>query len=56
MTDDQIRGAQPTDTLDDLYPGSGAVTDAWNAWLAQPSLPFPVKDATEPMFTEGATP
>lgn len=25
-------GLRPTDELDDLYPGSGAVLAAWNAW------------------------
>lgn len=25
-------GADPDDSLDDLYPGSGAVTDAWGTW------------------------
>ena len=25
-------GARPDDTLDDIYPGSGAVTRAWESW------------------------
>lgn len=28
----EVVGAQPDDTFDDLYPGTGAVTDAWNEW------------------------
>lgn len=31
-------GARPDDTLDDLFPGSGAVTEAWERWRGQPSL------------------
>lgn len=33
-----VIGADPADTLDDLYPGSLAVTRAWDAWCAQGSL------------------
>lgn len=35
-----VLGAQPTDTLDDLYPGSGAVTAAWRSWCAARPLDF----------------
>lgn len=28
----EMLGAQPDDTLDDLFPGTGAITDAWNEW------------------------
>lgn len=28
----EMLGAQPGDTLDDLFPGTGAVSDAWAAW------------------------
>lgn len=28
----EVLGMEPSDTLVDLYPGSGAVTDAWNEW------------------------
>ena len=28
----ELLGADPTDTLDDLFPGTGAVTQAWDAW------------------------
>jgi hypothetical protein len=31
-------GAEPDDELDDLFPGSGNVGRAWNAWCAQPGL------------------
>lgn len=30
----EMLGAEPEDTLDDLYPGTGAVTKAWQAWRA----------------------
>lgn len=32
-------GAERDDTLVDMFPGSGAVTDAWDRWCAQPSFP-----------------
>ena len=28
----EMMGAEPDDTLDDLYPGTGAVTRAWTKW------------------------
>lgn len=31
----EMLGLEPTDDLDDLFPGSGAVTRAWEAWRAQ---------------------
>lgn len=36
----EMLGAEPTDTLDDLFPGTGAVARAWEAWrlLCQDSL------------------
>ena len=34
----EVMGAQRDDELDDLYPGSGAVTRAWRSWCAQPEL------------------
>jgi hypothetical protein len=40
----QVLGAHPTDTLDDLFPGSGAVGAAWAEWIGQqspmPTLPL----------------
>jgi hypothetical protein len=33
-------GARPGDALDDLYPGSGAVTRAWEQYTAQLRLPL----------------
>lgn len=33
-----VLGAHPDDELCDLFPGTGAVTQAWDAWRAQPSL------------------
>lgn len=31
----EVVGAEPTDTLDDIFPGTGAVTDAWRNWCTQ---------------------
>lgn len=31
-------GAEPFDDLDDLFPGSGNVSRAWESWCAQPGL------------------
>ena len=31
-------GARPDDTLDDLFPGSGQVTETWEEWRLQPGL------------------
>lgn len=28
----EVLGMEPADTLVDIYPGTGAVTDAWEAW------------------------
>jgi hypothetical protein len=33
-----VLNLQPGDTLDDLYPGSGAITLAWDRWQAQRAL------------------
>lgn len=33
-------GAEPHDSLEDLFPGSGAVARAWERWRAQPTLPI----------------
>lgn len=30
-----ILGAEPGDTLDDLFPGTGAVTAAWREWVGE---------------------
>jgi hypothetical protein len=30
-----VMGCEPHDDLDDLYPGSGAVTAAWGSWRSQ---------------------
>ncbi len=40
-------GAQPQDTLDDLFAGSGAVGRAWDRWCLQPSLPVSRSPAAE---------
>ena len=31
----EMMGALPTDTLDDLYPGTGAISAAWSEWCAE---------------------
>ena len=36
----EILGADPTDELHDLFPGTGAVSRAWETWKAQPWLPL----------------
>ena len=36
----QLLGAGPGDTLDDLFPGSGAVTRAWASYTRQPDPPL----------------
>lgn len=33
-----VLGAEPTDELHDLFPGTGAVTQAWDAWRSQLNL------------------
>lgn len=48
-------GAEPTDELHDMFPGSGAVSAAWQTFQAQSPLAFPVQDTTERMFEEDAT-
>lgn len=37
----QMLGMKPEDELDDLFPGSGAVTSAWEKWRAQIGLECP---------------
>lgn len=37
----EMLGMEPDDHLVDLYPGSGAVTAAWNAWRAEIRLGVP---------------
>lgn len=34
----EVLGMNHDDELDDLYPGTSAVTEAWEAWRSQPSL------------------
>ncbi len=34
----EVVGAEPGDELCDLFPGSGAVTQAWDAWSSQPQI------------------
>jgi hypothetical protein len=34
----EVLGAQPSDELVDVFPGSGAVGEAWRAWCAQGQL------------------
>lgn len=46
----ELIGADPDDELWDLYPGTGAVTDAWHAWRAAPSLLTPTPADAEPLW------
>ena len=39
-------GATPEDAVDDLFPGSGAVGEAWSAYCAQVPLAFPAAHDT----------
>jgi hypothetical protein len=39
-----LLGAAPGDTLDDLFPGSGAVSRAWAAYTRQEPSPTPAVD------------
>lgn len=34
----EMLGAQPIDTLDDLFPGTGAITTAWQQWVRELSI------------------
>lgn len=36
----ELMGAEPDDDLTDIFPGTGAVARAWEAWRAQIALPF----------------
>lgn len=42
-------GANPDDELHDLFPGSGAVTRAWETFCSTPRLPFPDPEPTDAM-------
>ncbi|MEM1362229.1 MAG: hypothetical protein AAGF94_10995 [Pseudomonadota bacterium] len=35
----EVMAARPEDTLDDLYPGTGAVSAAWRSWQGKFNLP-----------------
>jgi hypothetical protein len=58
-----LLGAAPGDTLDDLFPGSGAVSRAWAAYIGQPS-PAPAvyasckarADASSPAASDASYP
>jgi hypothetical protein len=47
----EVLGMRPDDELVDLFPGTGAVQRAWEAWRAAPPLPGigPREDATTEM-------
>jgi hypothetical protein len=43
-------GAEPGDELDDLFPGSGVVGEAWAQFIAQPRLePYPRSKRAKPL-------
>ncbi|MFI6907339.1 hypothetical protein ACIBKY_39195 [Nonomuraea sp. NPDC050394] len=50
-----LLGAQPGDSLDDLFPGSGAVTRAWTAYTHVPD-PSPQAETDTSRPTADATP
>lgn len=35
----ELVGARPEDDLDDMFPGTGAVTEAWRTWKLKFVLP-----------------
>jgi hypothetical protein len=47
-------GVLPGDELDDLFPGSGAVRAAWEAYVSQPELPYMGPLENEPLFEDVA--
>ena len=52
----EVVGAKPGDTLDDMFPGTGAVARAWTAWERELRLPMP-QPVDQPSLldsTEGA--
>ena len=58
-----LLGAAPGDTLDDLFPGSGAIGRAWAAFIGQPSSTPAVyasckarADASPPAASDGSYP
>lgn len=46
----EVMGLRRTDSLDDLYPGSGAVAAAWDEWRDRPSLSVQESPETSAMF------
>ncbi|GEC15829.1 hypothetical protein [Nitrobacter winogradskyi] len=44
----EVVAARPDDMLDDLFPGSGAVTDAWRTWRLKFSLPSDQQQTRHP--------
>ena len=43
-----VLGMEPDDELVDMFPGSDAVTRAWESWEAQRPLPYPPVPVPEP--------
>lgn len=43
-------GAQPGDAIDDLFPGTGVVGEAWETYCAQAPIAFPSVPKTEPLL------
>jgi len=41
----RILGVQPTDDFYDLFPGSGAVTRAWDSYCGQLSMTMPIEES-----------
>ncbi len=42
----EMLGARPEDELCDLFPGTGAVTEAWRTWRGKFALPEPARKDT----------
>ena len=53
----EVLGLRPGDQLDDLFPGNGAVSDAWQRWcaLGGPRSRLTIKATTELMEANDAT-
>lgn len=49
-----VLGLKPDDDLDDLFPGSRAVSEAWDSWRRQRPLDWSNDDDSESLFEEDA--
>jgi hypothetical protein len=51
----ETMGAEQDDELVDLFPGTGAVSDAWRSWKGQAQLAYPESDAPALHRLDGCT-